>query len=387
LNYSKNKIYAVLLALWIYIKPYTLILFLGIDLTTIAYIQYLLSIILFVIAFYINNLKINLNLCLFFFGYLFLVFFNALLVDYPNYVLIDGLAYFIIFLTPMFIISSSLFDFDNFIFFWYKLGIINTFLLGIYLFLMMLGLFSYGDVADLILPNIIIFGYITSLKKSYFPFFYCLTNVVAAVFWAGRMDAFSALITLFLFFIVFSNSKKIKIFVIGIVTSVSALIFINLNSIIIILLNFLTNYSINSRNFSLLENQISNQDLFSHFHLANRDIVYNTAIDYLNARYWLPGGFGIIRNLTNGFFYHPHNLFLELSLYFGVFGTLIFFIIIILKYSNLKKLSKEYQYKFLVVLGLFYFILSQSGNSFFTFFASILLLSILFFSRKKAFIN
>ncbi|MCI5956184.1 MAG: hypothetical protein MRZ54_04300, partial [Clostridiales bacterium] len=118
-------------------------------------------------------------------------------------------------------------------------------------------------------------------------------------------------------------------------------------------------------------------------YLSRRNIIYDEVIDYISSRSGLPGGFGVSLAISNGKFYHPHNLILQLLVMFGVIGTVLFLLLVICKLLRQKMLCRKEEYNFMILFLVDYILISLSGGSILTSFVSIIGLGMVFFYKTK----
>lgn len=364
-----------LLAIWIYLYGYKYMLTAITDLS--APMFYFANIFLFIIAVIINR-EFGRRIVCFWMIYCIVALLNVVIVDYMYYAFLEAFSALIIFSPCFYIISFKKFSLENFLKYWYKIAQLNLLFVIICILLQMHKLVDYGVYTYICLPNIMIMSYVTigENKKNLFDKINIAINIVVIAILGGRMAAFASITALLIvFYLAKGINCKWKILV-SIVISIAAVIiydyFFQLLEYANVMAQF---YDINSRTLYLLSQQfISGEDL----QLSDRDYIYKIAKDYVWDRSGMPGGFGIILNLTMGHFYHPHNLILQSLILLGLLGTIFLFVVVIYRlYKIRNKRHKELIY----FLFSEYLILSMSGASLLTHYASLLVFSFLFFYK------
>ncbi|NLL64118.1 MAG: hypothetical protein GX241_07845 [Ruminococcaceae bacterium] len=91
---------------------------------------------------------------------------------------------------------------------------------------------------------------------------------------------------------------------------------------------------INSRNIFLLSGLFSKGVLY----LSGREFIYAKIYDYLKDSILFPRGLGVVRIMTDGRYYHAHNIFLQMLLVFGLPLSVLFLFIFIKRLFVLKRL-------------------------------------------------
>ena len=376
---SKSSILSVILILYIYTPFFINIMENSLKMSSIyGYIIYfnILLIILITIK------KVKKNVLLFFALFFLIIIINCIFVSYKKYVLVEGLQAFICMIIPCLCISSKYFDIDDFIKKWSKYALFNLFMILISIILLKLKMVNYSLFTSICIPNVFIMSYMIfqGNKKTRLWFINIIINIITLGIFGGRMAAVAAL---FMFVVSYLLSKNIKIWkkillVMFLMVSIYFIV-INLNDILIWLREKMIHYNIDSRSINLLIMQIKNKEIY----ITNRDYIYNACIEYIIDRHGLPGGFGIPLYITAGRYYYTHNIFLQFLTFFGIWGTIFVFEIIILRYKTIiNKLSNDCK-RFLFFLIISYSIIGLTGSSIWIHYLSTIFISLYFFGSEK----
>lgn len=380
---KKNRRLSILLTLWVYI--YASFYFIPLIISSNTYLMYvvLLGMILFVV---LDTLTINKNMLLFGCCYVLIAIINVIMVSYKYYVFIDAFSGLMVFLPALLVISSNKFNLLDFAIVWSKFAIFATIFSPIAVILLQNKQIDYGVFTYLNLPNAIIFSYMAIIdteKKDRIKYYLlAVVNVAIILLFGGRMAALAATFSVFLSYLLSLNTKKWKkLLSVFLVAILVLLAMINLEAILLLIKSTLDKYNFSSRTIALLLEQIRNGN--TGVYLSGRDVIYDKIIEYIDNRCGLPGGFGISLAISEGKFYHPHNLFLQLSTMIGVLGTILFFILVIVKLVKKKQMCQMYEFKFIVLLLLDYILISLSGGSILTNFVAIIGFGMVFFYKPK----
>ena len=174
------------------------------------------------------------------------------------------------------------------------------------------------------------------------------------------------------------SKKYIITMVIGIVGIV---VINNLNALLQYFQVILNTYNLNSRSLSLLIEQLRAGN--AGVYLTGRNIIYDEIVDYIIDRGGLPGGFGVSLNISNGRFYHPHNLFLQLAVMFGVLGGMLLIFVVLYRLKRLKRNRQQFEYQFTLLLLIEYLVISFTGGSILNHYVAILGIGMIFFYRGR----
>ena len=202
------------------------------------------------------------------------------------------------------------------------------------------------------------------------------------LFFGGRMAAFVGAFSVFLAYMLSSFVNHIKKWLLIIVVGLTSILVINnLYTILMHVQTILNRLNLSSRSFSLLAEQIEISG--ASIYMTGRNTIYKQVLNYIVQRTGLPGGFGVSLHISNGRYYHPHNLFLQLAVMFGVIGGGFVILLLIYKVIQLKRIFMPLEYQFTLLLILSYIIISFTGGSILNNYVAIMGIGMIFFYRTK----
>lgn len=327
--------------------------------------------------------RINRKVMIFCAAYLAIALINMTVVSYGYYVAVEAFGGFAIILPGTLLVSCSRFQLSDFLSSWYRFSISQTLLAVIAVFLLKAGLMDYEAFTYICLPNAIaiscciLFQDLTKTGR-FFALFLGGVNFAIVLVFGGRMAAVATAFTFFISYMILSEIKmwrKVVIIVFGL--ALCWILISHIYDILSIADLLLTRFNLKSRSLKLLIDQIEVNG--GTFYLTRRNIIYDEVLDYIRDRTGLPGGFGVALYLSNGTFYHPHNLFLQLMVLVGVPGMILFFIYILFKMHYMYTLCDKRAYQFTLLLFLDYFLISMLGASLLTSYIAIMAMSIIMF--------
>lgn len=377
---NNRKALSVLLSLWVY--TYALFYFVPLLVPSTTMLMYVwLTIIDLIILFYSRNISIE--LLEFLLAYILIALVNIAAVSYKYYVAIDAFSGMAVFLPALLIISSPFFNLEDFLIVWKKFAFIATMISPLAIVLMQRKIIDYGIFTYLNLPNCIIYSYYIMIlpkgdKKKRIFLIFDISNFLIILLFGGRMAAFAAAFSIFLAYMISFSMKSLrKIIIILIIVLVGLLIINNLSTLLLQLQVTLNKYNLSSRSLDLLIEQMRTGEI--NIYMTRRNIIYDKIINYITERGGLPGGFGVSLDASNGQFYHPHNLFLQLAVMFGIPGGIFFIFIVVYRLLQIKKKSLQFEYQFTMLVVIEYLIISFTGGSILNNFAAIIGIGMIFF--------
>ena len=382
-THKQNHRLSILLSLWVYI--YAFFYFIPLIIPSNSYLMYFVLLCMTVLII-MNAPKLKMGLFMFVCCYITIAIINIVVVSYKYYAAVDAFSGLAVFLPALLVIGSDRFDLLDFTSTWSKIALWATILSPIAVILLQTRQIDYGVFTYLNLPNSVIFSYmaiiVTNKKQRRKYYLLSFVNFGITLLFGGRMAALAAAFSIFLSYMLSITTKTCKKISIVIAAAVAVLLAISyLEEILLILKSVLDKYNLSSRSVSLLLEQMKNGN--TEIYLSGRNIIYDEMIDYITNRSGLPGGFGISLAVSNGKYYHPHNLFLQLSVMIGVLGTIIFFILVFYKLWQHKKSSQAEEFKFIILFLVDYILISLSGGSILTNYVAIIGLGMVFFYRTK----
>lgn len=383
-KFEKNKTRTLswLLTLWVY--TYALFYFVPLIIPSTTMLMYIWLATIAVIVIFINK-KISVGLLKFMMLYVLVALVNVAVVSYKYYVVIDAFSGFVIFIPALLIISSYQFNIEDFLNVWYKFAIAATVFSPVAIILMQKRIIDYGVFTYLNLPNCIAFSFIFSLvnkedRRKKIGLFLSIFNFFIILFFGGRMAAFAAAFSVFLGYMLSSSANRIKKAIIIIMVGVMGVLIVNnLYSILVYANVILNKFNLNSRTFALLAEQIKASG--NGLYMSGREVIYEEVVNYISQRAGLPGGFGVTLYISNGEYYHPHNLFLQLAVLFGIVGGILAVLVFVYRIFRVKKIYSHLEYIFTLFLILNYLVISFTGGSILNNYVAIMGIGMAFFYR------
>lgn len=268
------------------------------------------------------------------------VLINLVFVSYRYYVALEYFLAILAYFIPLYIFLLDDIDYEYLFEFWLKIAVIVSLLLPVFIILFKYKIINYAHIGTMTHFNSLVLTYTVFVLKKYDLKYIglLLINLFIGLVIGSRMMFFSAFVTS-VFIIIFLTKDKSKLFKKVLVGSgvISLIAVFNLRGIVAFALDITRRLGINSRNLYLLNLQLTTPS--SSIIQAGRGETYKLVIQYIKDRSGLPGGLAVTRHLTNGEVYFAHNLFLDLSLVFGVIGGLV---LLILLFKATYSFVKEY---------------------------------------------
>lgn len=375
----------VIFIIWLYLNCIMEIadVFISNYISTIT--RYSILIIFFVYILIKQKFVINKRIIYFFITYIMLVSLNVLLVDYPKYVIAEGVSNFLIFATPVLLISIPNFKLDILFEKWYTFAKYTILISIVLLLFENTNVLSYSIYSKLLLPSIIIllFNYFLDRHNKCLDLLILISMICILFVFGGRMAYFtSMLIFIFAILVIKKMSTKKRVLIFITLIFITLIFILNAKNILTGISRVCSMYNIESRTISLLEEQMKDGFNFKNIHLSNRGKVYSISLEYISTNWWRPSGLSVIRNLTNGEYYHPHNGLFQLIITFGLLPTIFILGLIVYKTWKLRKYENYEVFMFTLMLIISYFIRSITDTNIFVDFASIISIAILFFKEK-----
>lgn len=379
---NHNRLLSILLSLWVY--TYALFYFVPLIIPSTTMLMYVWLFIMDVLILF-RIRRVSIRLIRFLIIYVLVAAINVLVVSYKYYAAVDAFSGMAVFLPALLIMDSSSFDLKDFLSVWRKFAFYSTLLSPIAVMLMQNRVIDYGVFTYLNLPNCIIFSYYIMTKpngnKSRISLLIMdLLNFAVILVFGGRMAAFAAAFSIFIGYLISSSVKLYKKYILIILVGVLGILVIsNLNTILRYFQLVLDKHNLNSRTLSLLIEQFESGN--PGLYLTRRNVIYDEVVDYIIDRRGLPGGFGVSLSISNGQFYHPHNLFLQLAVMFGCLGGVLFIAVILYRLVLLKRVRLLFEYQFTLLLLIEYVVISFTGGSILNNYVAILGIGMIFFYR------
>lgn len=380
IKFSNEKLAGMLLSFFVYSCGFNYVFSSIISPTLSSLLIYFLIIAMSIFA-AISIRRVNTKVMIFCIVYIVFAVVNSGLVTYPYYVLVEAFTGLINMLLPILVVGSQYFFIKKFVRQWFRLAVILSLSMPAIIYLYKLGYINYGVFTYVSVPNIIILGWVAiNNEKNKILYKYivlALLNLMVVLLFGGRMAAFSALFSICMSFLMcpyISFYKKITGVCFFVFTLL--LVYYNINDVLVLVYELLNRYDLFSRNIYLIMEQLNSVD--GDIYLTSRDYIYDITWQYIIDRYGFPGGFGVTLFLTDGRIYHPHNFFLQIFSIVGIVGGIIFICCIAYRFIYLRKLFSAYDYKFMLIILLDYFVISLSGASILSNYLSLIGFSLLF---------
>ena len=330
-----------------------------------------------------NNFKVPISIVLF---YMTLIVFSLFLAPtmsnarYPLGELANVLLYSFV---PIYLFSQNNIDYGSILAKWKKTAILFSALLPVLLVwreFRFIFYYEFGYVAHL---NILIFVLYFFVKKEYKPlnFFLIGYNAVALLLWGSRLVLLSTAITSLLIILFLTKEKlHIKILKFILVIFIVGMLFVNLSTILVAINSVLKAVGIDSRNITLLMKQLEGGiDAV----IGDRQDFYPQMLEYVKQSLGVPRGFGVIRSMTDGVYYHAHNFIIQFVLTFGLGSLLAFLTYTFIYYIQAGRRSVFADSKrYLLFIGITsFFFRSIAGTNFYNDYIFYIIVGILFSSN------
>ncbi|MFW7385517.1 hypothetical protein [Vagococcus fluvialis] len=200
----------------------------------------------------------------------------------------------------------------------------------------------------------------------------------------GSRMVLIATLVIYAVIIVFLNKKnKISYYVYSTLFCGGGVIaYIYLERILIFVLGIMQKKDIPSRNIVLLLEYVQGTEIKEIS--SGRDYIYPIAKEFMAKGKGFPQGLGVIRNATNGQYYHAHNIFFEMVITFGLIFVVLFFLWYLYKFLILYKYNQNSSVlPFFLLISVPYFIRALVGTYFLTDSFFLVAFSILFWIDRK----
>lgn len=375
----KAKILAIILVIYIYVPYFANILENTFQLS--ALYEYIIYIVLAMISIMVT-MRINKRVLIFLLIFGLLISVNCILVTYQYYVFIEGIQALIGIMIPCLCVSNKIFNLKIFIKIWFKVSKLNFPLVLAGVVLLKYKLVTYAIFTGICVPNAFITAYMVlqGIEKRKWLYVNAVINILTIVAFGGRT---ASVISICMIFFAVLYSGKIKLWKKLITVIISMVIgYILLNNYIDILYwinDQFVKYGINSRNTYVFLYQIKSDDIY----LTNRDYIYKECLEYIKERLGLPGGFGIPLYITLGEYYYTHNVALQFLTFFGVWGTIIVIIMMLIRVKSINKIASFKCKEFMYFMLFSYAGIGMTGSSIWIHYLATIFIAIFFFGNKK----
>lgn len=376
---QKSTILAIILVIYIYVPYFANILENTFKISSLY--EYIIYMMLAIIAIG-TTMSVNKRVLTFLFVFCSAIIINYIVVPYRYYVFIEGIQALVGIAVPCLCVSNNIFDLRIFVEKWWKFSKLNLPLVLVAVVLLKQGLVHYSIFTSICVPNVFIGSYMVlqGIEKRKWLYINVTINILVTAVLGGRMSAvISACMILFTY--VYSGKIRLwkkLIIIVGLVL----VAYILLNYLIVILYwvsQKLAQYGMQSRNVTLLINQIKSNEIY----LTNRDYIYTACVEYIRDRIGLPGGFGIPLYITSGEYYYAHNVVLQFLTFFGTWGTIIILGITLIRARTIKYIASLKCKKFMYFMLLCYIGIGMTGSSIWIHYLSTIFISIFFFGNSK----
>lgn len=361
---------STLLLFWWYWPLYYVLLYSVFPSRAVVVMRYIVLILIFIASLENNKWRLNIRFVMFLLLYLIITSFNLILVTYKYEVLIESLTSLLAFITPIYLFSTKDFVLSNFIDRSFKWAISHTSFTLLAIFLAMtniIGSWSYGNVATVTVANIIILIYGLLVDKTHNKIKILITLVInsgALLVFGSRMPILASVVVSLILAILSFEKKPILKTCVFIILSILALGVLNYyREILSFIINTLNNYGIYSRALTILARDIGTISLVDMMQSSGREDVWPIAIDVIKTRVGFPGGFGVIRHLTNGRINYSHNLFLDLGVVLGA-SIIPLFIMGMIRIRRMKQYLLKRERMFFITCFIFFIVTSLTGAYF-----------------------
>lgn len=358
-----------LIILYIYLNSYLSLLKFFFSDSLLFLVELTIYIVIFSISLMKNNFIIRKNTLILLFSVLFASIVNILITDEIGNVSTLAIRIVISSLVPLYLITQKLVTYHKILDSWLKFALFNTVLLPIFYYLRSHFIIEYIDIAEFTYLNCIILFYNLFLGKSkkIFSLLTLLPNFTLLLVAGSRMILIATIIVFLVILFLLNHSQTFRYYTSSLFgLLILGIIIFNLENILIIISNWLNAHNISSRNITLFLQYIKGakfEDISS-----GRDGIYEIVTNYIYNTGGLPHGIGKVYSLTKGEYYHAHNIFLEMTLTFGIIITIVLIFLFLSKlfvYYQHRNIN-IYQFRFLMLIATPYFIRSLVGTYFLT---------------------
>lgn len=271
-----------------------------------------------------NKFKIPTSILVFYLSLIVFALFMApsmTVARYPLGELANVLLYSFI---PIYLFSQNNIDYENILNKWKKVAMLFSLLLPILLIWREMRFIFYYEFGYVTHLNILIFVLYFFVKKEYTPlnFFLIVYNTISLLVWGSRLVLLSTAITSVLIILILTKERMhIKIIKFLALSFLVVMLFVNLPTILVAINGVLGLLGIHSRNITLLMQQVEGGiDAV----IGDRQDFYPHMIVYLRNSLGIPQGFGVIRSMTDGVYYHAHNFIIQFIFTFGLIPLVLF---------------------------------------------------------------
>lgn len=376
LRIKTTKFLAALLAIWLYTFAYKFVLERIWSKGIVLYYCILLCITILVLLLRKETSK---RLIFYLLTYIIVALINIISVQYAYYVMVEAFSAFLIFVPALLIIGSSNFFVDNYIKYWYIAAHIHSIILPLFFFLYISKIVNYGIFTYVCIPNAVIFSYyffLNNQKIRMVTIIFAAINSIVAVLFGGRMAGLICILTFLYAFLLSEKVSSLKKLAFIVTCSLCVIILLKyIRKILTYLYWILKKHNLASRTLWLYLQSSGTDKVYS----SGRDNIYPLVLQYIKERFALPGGFGVVLNLTQGQYYHPHNLILQLVVILGGIGAFVFICIAIFR---IMKLRTDKNSHFLLLLLYNFMTYSITGTSILDNSFSIMLIGFIFFYQN-----
>lgn len=389
-NNINNRVYINnrLLVIWWYIPLIYNVIYSFFSYSFLALIKYIVYAVLFFFTTKINDYKFNKKFVLFIFSFIIFLLFNILAIDYRYYAMVEAITELLIFITPFYIVSLNYIFIRDIIVYMHKYSIFFTLFSILAILFSMFNLYnwSYGRVSSVAVLNVIFLLYSTFYKhdKKKLTIICLIINIIAIAFFGSRMPLMATFIAFLYLYFNFNNISYLKKYIsIVIFTILISIILINIKSILNSVAVIMNNYGLESRTINLLLNDLGNKSLIEMMMSSGREEIWPLAIDYILNNNGIPGGFGVMRNVTGGHIYFSHNLILDTFIMFGLLAIPLFSFISI-KLKRLYSICDKNERIFISTIMIYFICTSMTGAHFLSDNYSVLFISLVLFYNNTS---
>lgn len=330
-----------------------------------------------------NKFKMPVPVVLFYFVLIVFALFFAPTMSVARYPLGELANVLLYSFVPIYLFSQNNIDYTSILSKWKKVATIFSLLMPlllVYRELRFIFYYEFGYVAHL---NVLIFVLYFFVKKEYTPmnFFWIVYNTVGLLLWGSRLVLLSTAITSVLIILVLTKERlHIKIFKFLLTFFLVVMLYINLPTILVTINEVLGLFDIDSRNITLLMQQVEGG---LEAVIGSRQEFYPQMFEYMRNSYGIPRGFGVIRSMTDGKYYHAHNFIIQFILTFGLISLLAFLMFIVIYYIRTSRRSfySDSKRYILFISITSFFLRSIAGTNFYNDYIFYIFVGILFSSN------
>lgn len=369
--------------LWWFMPIYMLLPIPFLNGTVIAFVRYLAFVMLFGAMIICGKNTLKPAFVIFAVCYLFFAVLNIFIVSYHAYAAVESLTAFITFLAPVFYFSqTNALEFGQIMRRMYLWSMFHLLFLAYLLYFQ--PYIGYGDFATLTAC--------TTLPLYIGAFHYKIHRRIGAIcfllsfasmsLFGSRAPIIAVMVVILAHQILFQKHHAATYAFILVLSVLAVMVVFNLKDNLLWLNQLLLSHGIQSRTIMKFSFDFGSKTWVEMLQSSNRAMIWELTLKEIVKFHGLPLGFGRIRYLTSGEFYFSHNLFLDITVYFGFFSLLIvgaFFV----RLCKVRGVLDRENFITILLLLIYFLLCSMTGSNLLSDQSAVLVWSCVFFSQTR----